>query len=79
MATYTIDKIGFNSNTYVFQDSGALQLTGGNLTTAVSGSGTTTVNGNVTVASGGSIANAVSINGSGSTLTASLSDQPVDV
>ena len=32
MATYTVDKIGYNNNEYVLQDSGALQLTGGSVT-----------------------------------------------
>ena len=32
MATYTIDKIDYSNNTYVLQDSGALQLTGGQVT-----------------------------------------------
>ena len=32
MATYTFDKIDYGGNTYVVQDSGALQLTGGNVT-----------------------------------------------
>ena len=32
MATYTVDKIEYNSNVYVLQDSGALQLTGGQVT-----------------------------------------------
>jgi len=32
MATYTMDKFTYGGNTYVLQDSGALQLTGGNVT-----------------------------------------------
>lgn len=32
MATYTFDKIEYGGNTYVVSDSGALQLTGGNVT-----------------------------------------------
>lgn len=32
MATHTVDKIEYNSNVYVLQDSGALQLTGGQVT-----------------------------------------------
>ena len=32
MATYTFDKIEYGSNVYVLQDSGALQLTGGQVT-----------------------------------------------
>jgi len=32
MATYTVDKIGYNNNEYILQDSGALQLTGGSVT-----------------------------------------------
>ena len=36
MATYTFDKIEYGSNVYVVQDSGALQLTGGNVTGPVS-------------------------------------------
>lgn len=32
MATYTFDKIDYGGNTYVVQDSGALQLTGGTVT-----------------------------------------------
>ena len=32
MATYTVDKINYNSNIYTLQDSGALQLTGGSVT-----------------------------------------------
>lgn len=32
MATYTVDKIEYSSNVYVLQDSGALQLTGGQVT-----------------------------------------------
>lgn len=32
MATYTVNKINYNSNKYILQDSGALQLTGGSVT-----------------------------------------------
>lgn len=43
MATYTVDKIEYNSNVYVLQDSGALQLTGGNVTGPVTFGDTITV------------------------------------
>lgn len=36
MATYTVDKFEFGSNTYIISDSGALQLTGGTVTGPVS-------------------------------------------
>ena len=32
MANYTIDKINYGGNKYIFQDSGALQLSGGTVT-----------------------------------------------
>ena len=43
MATYTVDKIEYNSNVYVLQDSGALQLTGGSVTGPVTFGDTITV------------------------------------
>ena len=54
--------------------SGTVVLTGGELTTAITGSGATKVEGDVTVGSDGSIENAVTIQGTGSQLTAALSD-----
>ena len=43
MATYTVDKIEYNGNVYVLQDSGALQLTGGSVTGPVTFGDTITV------------------------------------
>ena len=43
MATYTVDKIEYNSNVYVLQDSGALQLIGGSVTGPVTFGDTITV------------------------------------
>ena len=81
MATYTVDKIGYNNNEYVLQDSGALQLTGGSVTGPVTFSdniSVSTING-VTVGSSPkftdnnttySLSNALSSHKFTSTLTA---------
>ena len=50
MATYTVDKIEYSSNVYVLQDSGALQLTGGQVTGPVTFGDTITVD-NATISS----------------------------
>ena len=54
-------------------NTGNLNLTGGELGTAITGSGDTKINGDVTVGNTGSIANAVSFEGTGKQLTAALS------
>ena len=66
MATYTFDKIEYGGNTYVVTDSGALQLTGGQVTGPVTFGDTITVDaatiGDLVVSGSGSFANNLSVN-----------------
>ena len=66
MATYTIDKIEYNGDTYKLQDSGGLQLIGGNVTGPVNFGDSVTIDeaniGDLVVTGNGSFTNNLQVN-----------------